>query len=296
MKRKNVHIVMQAKGGVGKTFISWIMGQFLREKHPKLLIVDTDPTNQSLSIYKNLKPMFVDFLEGKRNIEVGNLDKLFDLITTSEDDLVIDTGSSSFVQLNSFLALERADEVLTSINCNVFIHVPIVGGESRKECLAKLSSLIKNVPNAMFIAWINNYPVPVFSETPKDDEPVSFEDTEVFKENKKRFKCIIVLPAFPEDTTGKTLKLITKNGMTFDDFYNMSKKGRVEVDGISVNTLQVFRCNQVKKTLWECLRPLDTLERYHSDQNAPVLISRDDEIRTDSIIVEDDDELTTAEE
>lgn len=295
MKRKNVHIVMQAKGGVGKTFISWIMGQFLREKHPKLLIVDTDPTNQSLSIYKNLKPMFVDFLEGRRNIEVGQLDKLFDLITTSEDDLVIDTGSSSFVQLNTFLSLERADEVLTSINCNLFIHVPIVGGESRKECLLKLSSLIKNVPNAMFIAWINNYPVPVFSENPKDDEPASFEDTEVFIENKRRFKCIIVLPAFPEDTSGKTLKLITKNGMTLDDFDNMGKKGRVEIDGISVNTLQIFRCHQVKQTLWECLRPLDTLERYHSDKNAPVLINRDEEIKSESKIIEDEDSVPAEE-
>lgn len=288
MKRKNVHIVMQAKGGVGKTFISWVMGQYLREKHPKLLVVDTDPSNQSLSIYKSLKPIFVDLLEGKRNIEVGSLDKLFELISSTEDDLVIDTGSSSFVQLNTFLTLERADEVLTSINCNVFIHVPIVGGESRKECLSKLESLIKNVPNAMFIAWINNYPSQVFSPIAKDDEPTSFEETEVFKIYKSRFRCIIVLPAFPEDTSGKTLKLISQNGWTFDDFDKLGNSGKVEIDGISVNSMQIFRCHQVKKTIWECLRPLDSLEKYHLKDNGPELINRDNEITTESHVVDDE--------
>ena len=51
---KQVHFIMQGKGGVGKTLISTILTQYLLSIDKKVLCLDTDPVNKSFTRFKSL--------------------------------------------------------------------------------------------------------------------------------------------------------------------------------------------------------------------------------------------------
>ncbi len=261
---RNLHLVMQAKGGVGKTFIASMMLQFLRERDPNIMAYDVDPTNNTLSCFKSLDVNYLNLLENKRNVDVNDFDRLFEYVQTSNSDAVVDSGSSSFVPLYTFFTKDRADEIFTQVGYNVILHVPIIGGESRNECLVKLESMINEIPNAYFVVWLNEYFGEVFnpkSITP--GEPHYFEDLDVFKNNKDRIKAVITINKEPEDGNGKLFKQIISNFWTFEDFFSKAKGGLVSRDGgefVSFSAMQLFRARCVKENLWQAMQPLLSLE------------------------------------
>lgn len=53
---RQVHFTLQGKGGVGKSFISSLLIQYLRDKGQLVTVVDTDPVNATLTGYKASTP------------------------------------------------------------------------------------------------------------------------------------------------------------------------------------------------------------------------------------------------
>lgn len=264
--RKNVHIVCQAKGGVGKTFISVLLAQFLSARDANVICADTDPTNHSFFAFRGLNTDYLDLLNDKRNVEAGDFDGLFDYVMNAPSDVVIDTGSSSFVPFFTYMAKDCSDEIFTNSGCNLILHVPIIGGEARKYCLECLEKIIHDIPNAKICVWVNNYPTKVFIEGVSANgtvEPKKFEETDCFKENKSRFCSVINMPMFAEDTHGKILKLMMSHNLTFKEFKELGAKGLV-MDGISVNGMQQTRLAQVKAQLDLIMQPLLALEKLHT--------------------------------
>ena len=51
----NLHFVLNAKGGIGKSFISSLLCQYLLFKNESILAIDTDPNNTTLYNIKALK-------------------------------------------------------------------------------------------------------------------------------------------------------------------------------------------------------------------------------------------------
>ena len=52
--KTSIHILLQGKGGVGKSLISAILSQYLLSKGQDVRCVDADPVNQTLSEYQGL--------------------------------------------------------------------------------------------------------------------------------------------------------------------------------------------------------------------------------------------------
>jgi cellulose biosynthesis protein BcsQ len=52
--KTSIHILLQGKGGVGKSLISSILSQYLLSKGQNVRCVDADPVNQTLSEYQGL--------------------------------------------------------------------------------------------------------------------------------------------------------------------------------------------------------------------------------------------------
>ena len=273
--RKNVHIVAQGKGGVGKTFICWLAAQYLRESHGEdgVSFADSDPVNKSFAAFRGLDAISLDlFSEDHRNVEPGDFEKVFEFIQASRrPDILIDTGASNFVPLYTFLSEDQADQMLADTQCNLFMHVPVCGGENRTECLQRLQIMLDNIPNAKFVVWINNYPVTVFPKNRTDDpasrEPEKFEETVLFQKYRDRIEGVVPLPHFPDDSTGKTLKLVTKSLLTFAEFEKLGDGASIpKLDGVAITYLQKFRAKQVKARLWGLLKPLfDHLDKFKDD-------------------------------
>ncbi|WP_455474103.1 nucleotide-binding protein [Bartonella sp. B30(2025)] len=49
----NIHIVLQGKGGVGKSLVASLVMQYLLENKTDVRGIDTDPVNQTFANYKN---------------------------------------------------------------------------------------------------------------------------------------------------------------------------------------------------------------------------------------------------
>ena len=49
---KNVHMVLQGKGGVGKSFVASLLAQYFRSRDLNPLCIDTDPVNATFASYK----------------------------------------------------------------------------------------------------------------------------------------------------------------------------------------------------------------------------------------------------
>lgn len=232
-------------------------------------VLDTDPLNESLSKFESIRSDRVQLLsDDKRTIPAGNYDRMFEYIISSPGDVIIDSGSSANVQLDAYLGTERADEVLYAADCNLILHVPIVGGENRADTLSRLEHMLESIPNCCFVVWINNYFGKVFNESEErlsEDDVVlnSFEDTTVYKNYTDKIMGIIELPQFPQDTKGKTLSFILNNLLTFNDFdgIELNKVFNTRDGELQINMMQRLRRKFIYEDLWGAMSPvLDSLE------------------------------------
>jgi adenylylsulfate kinase-like enzyme len=58
-----IHLVLQGKGGVGKSVIASWLAEFLIGRGQRVRSIDGDPVNRSLSQYKALNAEKLDFVE-----------------------------------------------------------------------------------------------------------------------------------------------------------------------------------------------------------------------------------------
>ena len=91
-----IHIILQGKGGVGKSFIASVLAQYKHSKEQQPLCIDTDPVNATFNGFKSLNAKRLQIMDGDE-INSRNFDSLVELIAPATEDVIIDNGASSFV-------------------------------------------------------------------------------------------------------------------------------------------------------------------------------------------------------
>ena len=61
-KSNQVHLVLQGKGGVGKSLVSAILGQYFQARQSTLHCFDTDPVNATFAQYQALGAEHINVL------------------------------------------------------------------------------------------------------------------------------------------------------------------------------------------------------------------------------------------
>src|SRR5271154_6139214 len=92
--RPSVHIVLQAKGGVGKSFVAAILAQYFSGPRP-VRCYDTDPGNATLAQYKALAAEHIGDLIQGGVINQKRFDPLIEKLLKGEGVSIVDTGSST---------------------------------------------------------------------------------------------------------------------------------------------------------------------------------------------------------
>ena len=88
-----IHLVMQGKGGVGKSLLAFYLAQYVREKNGKCLVFDTDPLNQTLARTTALEARVVRILADDHITIMKNaFDLMIEECEEEETDVVIDVG------------------------------------------------------------------------------------------------------------------------------------------------------------------------------------------------------------
>ena len=207
----NIHMVLQGKGGVGKSFVAALLAQYMMQKGEHPLCIDTDPVNATFHGYKALQVQRLRIMDGDE-INPRNFDALIELIAPSEEGVIIDNGASSFVPLAHYLISNQVPALLQDMGHELVLHTLITGGQALFDTVSGFSQLVTQFPDeARFVVWLNPYWGPI------EHEGKRFTELKAYKDNKERVSAIVEIPLLKEQTYGRDLSDMLQKRLTFDE-------------------------------------------------------------------------------
>jgi hypothetical protein len=212
-----IHMILQGKGGVGKSVIAAMIAQYKASKGQTPVCVDTDPVNATFAGYKSLNVQRLQIMEGEE-IKPRKFDLLVEMIAEAQSGVVIDNGASSFVPLSHYLISQKVPEIVKEMGHELVVHTVITGGQALTDTVSGFSQLAGQFPSdAIFCVWLNPYWGPIV----KDGK--TFEQMRAYTDHKKRVSAIVEIPTLREDTFGRDFADMLQARLTFDEAIAMSE-------------------------------------------------------------------------
>ncbi|MFM0140598.1 nucleotide-binding protein [Caballeronia grimmiae] len=203
-----IHIVLQGKGGVGKSLIAAFLAQYLKAKRPNVFCGDTDPVNDTFARYGAFDAKRFNILVGDK-IDQRAFDGLIETLVEHQGPAVVDNGASTFIPLSAYMAENSVIDVLRESGKEVYIHSVLTGGQALEDTMTGLNALFETTP-AQLVVWENEF----FGEVAKDGR--RFADSKLYEKNRDRVKGIVTIHKRNNDTFGKDIEQMIVNKLTFD--------------------------------------------------------------------------------
>lgn len=203
-------MIAQGKGGVGKSFISSLIAQYLKQKTTKLYCYDTDPVNPTFSKYQVLSPKIVNILTEDNNINTRFFDDLLEDLLNLDGIAVVDNGAATFVPLMAYMAENNVANILLESEIRLVLHIPVTGGQALNECLKGLNQTLNTI-NAEIVVWLNEHNGKV------EQDSKTFEQFSIYQEYQNRILGSVLLESFAADTYGQDIALMTSLNLTFEE-------------------------------------------------------------------------------
>lgn len=230
-----IHVILQGKGGVGKSFVAATLAQYKTKSEQKLLCIDTDPVNATFSGYTAINVERLQIMDGDE-INTRNFDILIEMIASSKNDVIIDNGASSFVQMSHYLISNHVPSLLAEMGHELVVHTVITGGQALLDTINGFAQLVRQFPdNALFVVWLNPYWGPV------EDNGKHFEQMKTYIENKDRVSAIIHVPALKEETYGRDVTEMLQERLTFDEALSSSSRSIMTRQRLKIVREQLFK-------------------------------------------------------
>ena len=229
-----IHLILQGKGGVGKSMIAALITQYQLTKGNRPLCIDTDPVNASFQAYKGLPVTRLNILQDEE-IDPRSFDQLVELISQAKGDVVIDNGASSFVPLSAYLITNQVSAVLQDMGHQIMVHTVITGGQAQSDTLHGFTQLVKQFPSDVsFVVWLNPYWGPI------EREGKPFEQMKAYTAHKDRVSAIIRLPDLKKETFGRDLSDMLQAHLTFEEAMALSSITIMARQRLSIIKTQLF--------------------------------------------------------
>lgn len=227
----NIHLFLQGKGGVGKSFCCAMLAQFIRDTRdvpPRCY--DTDPVNATFASYPSFNVKRIELMEGDA-INPLKFDGLMeDLCALGEtDSAIIDNGASSFIPFAEYLLTNSASNLLTEMGHNLIVNTVITGGDAMGDTMLGFATLADRFFDfADMIVWLNPY----FGRVVYQGK--TFEELPPYKKYRDRIRAIVRLPDLQAATFGHDLNVMLKERKTFQDAisdleYNLMARQRLKI-------------------------------------------------------------------
>lgn len=202
---KGIHFVLQAKGGVGKSFVASLIAQSLDSKSN----FDLDQSNQTFAAYDALGAEYVEALdENAFIVDAKRFDALVAQLTETEL-AVIDTGANSFGPLMAYLVENGIFELLSETGRQVWVHTIVAGGAELEDTTNGFESIAAHSPN--LVLWLNEH----FGTTEINGKP--FNQSNAYKSASGSLRGVITLPKLNAQTIGDDLRKLVRMRKTFDE-------------------------------------------------------------------------------
>lgn len=203
------HIVLQGKGGVGKSLVASVLIQWLMDQGRLSGCYDTDPVNGSLQTIPALAALPVELLS-KSAINVKGVDQLIEAIVSASGDVVVDNGAASFLPLSRYLVENDIANVLAEHDVSMVVHTVVTGGGNGMDTLKGLAALILHfAPAARIVVWVNEF----FG--PARYKGTDFEHTAVYLDNRAALHGLVRLHALEAEMFAPVLAEMLDRKLTF---------------------------------------------------------------------------------
>jgi hypothetical protein len=206
-----IHMVLQGKGGVGKSFIAALLAQYRMHRGSTPLCIDTDPVNATFHGYKALAVQRLQIMEGDE-IHPRRFDDLVELIAACEQDTIVDNGASSFVPLSHYLISNLVPALLSGLGHELVVHTVITGGQALRDTVSGFAQMAAQFPdNVSFVVWLNPYWGAI------EHEGKRFHEMKACKDHMGRIAAILEIPALKQETYGQDVSQVLQARRTFEE-------------------------------------------------------------------------------
>lgn len=208
-----INLVMQGKGGVGKSVVASLFTQYLRDECGRLPIgIDTDPINSSFSKYAALGAHCVGLLDERRAIDLRNFDQLLLHVDEAEpgQQVVVDSGASTFISLTTYLDEGEVPTVLAANGHELVVHTVVAGGQEQNDTLGGLAYLLRTFGDAGVVVWLNHF----HGQVRRDG--CEFRKMTIYLENQHRIRHVVDLPR-THDLISQDLSRMFSDNLTFQE-------------------------------------------------------------------------------
>jgi hypothetical protein len=206
-----IHLVLQGKGGVGKTVVASWLAEFLSTRAQCVRCIDGDPVNRSLGQYKALEADRLDLVNDDGLVQRTRYDALLERFISEDAIFVVDSGATAFMPFWTYTIETEMLRVLREAGRRVYVHVPVSGGEMLNDTLLGFKTLAKSTTGKNLVVWINEYFGPVARDGKR------FEEMQVYLEHQENILACVGLVQRSADTYGQTIRRMREKKLTFSE-------------------------------------------------------------------------------
>ena len=208
---KKLNMILQGKGGVGKSLVASLMAQHYQENDITPVCVDTDPVNATFAGYKAFNVHRIELMKDG-DIDPLAFDDLIELVMAGdpESTFVVDNGASSFLPLCSWMLENEVIQFFKDNDIDLVIHSIITGGQAHGDTVLGLTNLLKHF-DVPLVVWLNEYfGKPEFNGT-------AFENSAIVEDNSDKIYGLIRMAAVNPKTFGFDLGNMLREKKTFSE-------------------------------------------------------------------------------
>jgi hypothetical protein len=233
-----IHLVLQGKGGVGKSIVASWLAEFLIGRGQPVRCFDGDPVNRSMAQIKALNVEKLDLLNDEGVVMRSRYDSLINRFLTEDAVFLVDSGATAFLPFWTFIVESDVISSLRAAGRRVYIHIPICGGDTLNDTLLGFKTLAETAAEKSLVVWINEY----FGEIERDGK--TFDQMQVFLDNREKVLTSIGIPERSPDLYGSDLRHMRERKLTFDEAIALDPE---------FNIVEKYRLNRVRRELFEQL-------------------------------------------
>ncbi len=206
-----VHMVLQAKGGVGKSFVAAIVAQYYSMRKLQVRCFDTDPGNATLTQYKALPVEHIGDLIQGGVINQKRFDPLVERLLSGDGASIVDTGASTFLPFWNYMVENEILSLLESQDRLVYIHCLVTGGQAMTDTLNGLDCVAQTAAQKSIVVWLNEF----FGEVREAGRP--FEQFKLAEDLAPKLVGSVLIRKRNPDTFEDDVQHMLRARLTFDE-------------------------------------------------------------------------------
>jgi len=230
------HFVLQGKGGVGKSFVAYLVAQYIRDQGKLAGCFDIDQENATFAQYEALGVKKVKVMDDSRIIDQRQFDHLLAEIIdkAAEGDFIVDSGANTFSPLLAYLIENNILDLLDASEVQAVVHTVVGGGDLFDDTKNALDSIVKSLPPSVkLVIWENEHFGPLLEPSGKAFEP-KWKDGPSLAGR-------VSLQKRNHQTFGVDVRNLLKNRQTFDQALGSAEIPILERQRVKIVRDDVYR-------------------------------------------------------